>query len=76
MRNMVMENHKKSHENSQNFYWTFGVSLKTYFDPIFGFDIAKFDRYLIKSEPNKSIKQTVRAKYGKNGVEIINNLLA
>ena len=76
MRHTILKNHKKSHENSQNFYWSFGVSLKEYFDPVFGFDIAKFDKEVIKSKPNKSIKQTVRAKYGKCGVEIIDNLLA
>lgn len=76
MRDFIMENHKKSYENSQKFYNIFGISLKKYFTPIFGFDIIKFDEEIIKTEPNKSMNATVKAKYGKNGVEIIKNLLA
>ena len=76
MRDFIMKNHKKNHEYSNKFYWTFGVSLKTYLDPMFGLDIVKFDEEVIKTEPNKSMKSTIRAKYGKNGVEIITNLLA
>ena len=75
MRRIILNHHKIIHENRQEFYNTFGVSLKDFFDPILGFDIVKFDEEIIKPSANESTKDKILRDYGQNGVEVIENLL-
>lgn len=76
MRKIILNHHKIIHENRQEFYNTFGISLKEWFDPILGFDIVGFDKEIIKSSDNESIKDKILRKYGQNGVDVITDLLA
>jgi len=75
MRKIILNNHKIIKENRQKFYNTFGFSLLDFYDPILGFDLSKFDKEVIRSSDNESIKDKVLRKYGQNGVEVITNLL-
>jgi len=75
MRRIILNHHKIIKENIQEFYNTFGVSLKDFFDPILGFDIVKFDEEIIKPSANESTKDKILRDYGQNGVEVIENLL-
>lgn len=75
MRKIILNHHKIVYENKQDFYNSFGVSLEEFFDPITGFDIIKFDKKFIKTVSNESIKDKVFRKFGREGVDIITNLL-
>lgn len=76
MRDIVLKNHKKSHDYAPGFYSVFKICLGHYFDSITGFDIVKFDDEVTKSAPNESTKDAVLSKYGQEGVDIIVRLLA
>lgn len=76
MRDVLLGNRKKLHDNSKGFYCTFKVSLHNYFDIITGFEITKFEDEVIKSAPNISMKDAVLSEYGQEGVDIIVKLIA
>ena len=75
MKKIILNHHKVIHENRQEFYNTFGVSLKEYYDPILGFDVVKFDKEVIKPSDGESTKDKVLRKYGQNGVDVVTNLI-
>ena len=75
MRNLLLGNRKKVHDNKNAFYCTFGVSLDNYFDIVTGFAITKFEDDVIKSAPNVSMKDTVLSRYGQEGIDIIVRLI-
>ena len=75
MRKIILNHHKIKNENRQEFYNSFGVSLDNFFDLITGFDIAKFDKEIIKSADNESVKDKVLRKYGQGAVDVIIDLL-
>ena len=56
------------------FQKTFGVSLRQFWDKLFGFDVFKFDEF-IKSPDGESIKQCVRDQYGEAAADMITTLL-
>jgi len=75
LREIVLKNNKKKHQSEQEFFNVFGVSLSSFFDPIFGFNIIAFDEEVIKPSANESTKDKILRKYGEKGVECIKNLL-
>lgn len=55
----------------------FGVPLSSYWpNDHTGFDITRFDEYLIESGENESVAQAVERKYGKRALEIVRELIA
>ena len=75
MRKIILDHHKAIHENKQEFYNVFGIALVSFFNPITGFDIVKFDEEFIKSADGESVKDKVLCKFGQEGVDVITNLL-
>lgn len=75
MRKIILNRHKVIKENKREFYNIFKVLLSDFFDPVFGFNLSKFDRRIIKSKNNEFIKNRIEKDYGKEGVDIIIDLL-
>ena len=53
----------------------FKVGMMTYYDPIYGFDIVKFDDEVIKPIDNESCADKIEREHGKNAVIVITQLL-
>lgn len=76
----VIAARKKFSETRKEFYEIFGVPLNKYWDiytpagMLCGFDITRFDDEVIKSD-KESMRDTVLAKYGERGVQLIHKLI-
>jgi len=54
----------------------FGVSLRSYWNNITGFDIVMFDDDVIKSPENESMGATVLETYGQEAYDLIRRLIS
>lgn len=59
---------------ANEFQRIFGLRLGDYLNPIFGFDICKFDED-IKTPDNISTKDFILSKFGDNAVKFIEQLI-
>ena len=73
--NFMLENKNKYIKYYPKFSSIFGVSLKRYWDNMFGFDVVKFDDEFIKAPDGISTAQAIEEKYGKDAVELIRILI-
>ena len=72
----VLKERMKSLDNCEKFQKIFGTRLKPFWqDNIFGFDIVVFDEWL-KVPDGISMNDYILQKYGQEGVDVINALLA
>lgn len=61
-------------ENTKKFQSVFGVSLETFSDSLFGFDVVGFDEWL-KTPDGTSTADFTKEKFGQEGLDIINSLI-
>lgn len=61
--------------HSIEFELTFGKPLGHFMDPIFGFDLVRFDEHLIKPEEGQSTEEAIKARYGQRAVNLIRELI-
>ncbi len=72
----VLKNRMKALDNCNEFQRIFGIRLKPYWDGnILGFDVIKFDEWLEVPE-DISTMEHIKVKFGQDGCDIINKLLA
>ena len=65
---------------ARKFKTIFGWSIMNYFNPIYGFDITKFDddlkeRYGDYEDEKTSLKDFIEDKFGDNAVGVIKKLI-
>ena len=65
----------KEEKYADSFQKTFGINLHPFMNPIYGFQILKFERWLNRIDDGTSIRQYVAKKYNKKAAELINDLL-
>lgn len=71
----IRENHLKLCKNRDQFYKTFNEKLDKFFDIKTGFNLVEFDKALLQTVNNKSLKGTLREKYGKEASDFVKSLL-
>ncbi len=72
----VLKERMKSLDNCDRFQKVFGTRLKPFWqNNIFGFDIVAFDKWL-EVPDGTSTNDCILEKYGQEGLDIINALLA
>lgn len=71
----VGQNIERRKRYDREFQRVFGVPLANYFCNLTGFDICKFDEDFIKSKDGESCSDAVLAKFNREGLEIIKNLM-
>ena len=59
----------------EKFKRTFGVSLQKFWDPMIGFDVFKFDKW-VKTPDGVSCRAHVVKTYGRDAVDLIELLIA
>jgi len=70
LRDFIIGNKKKLHDNRDKFFEIFNVPLDNYWD-LTGFDVIKFDEELIKPEDGVSAYNAVLWFYGQDAVDFI-----
>lgn len=73
MRDMMERNRRLFVANRREFQGHFGLSLKCFWDHLYGFDMTKFDAFIDPGE-NESIRDKVASKYGEAAVAVIERL--
>ena len=73
IRDSVLNNKKKYHDNHARFRDIFGDNLANYWD-LTGFDVIKFDD-LIQPGENQSTDDAIREKYGQEAVDFAHSLI-
>lgn len=74
MRNILLENKKKLHQNRNAFNSVFNLDLADYIDAVTGFDICQFDSD-IKTPRGISLKDHLTKKYGENVAKLVEGLI-
>tara|TARA_Y100000310_G_scaffold345442_1_gene465065 strand:+ start:4745 stop:4969 length:225 start_codon:yes stop_codon:yes gene_type:complete len=70
MKDIVAINKKILREKGKEFKRIFGVDIRHFLNPIFGFDIVSFGVYL-QVPDYTSVKDFIRDRYNQNAVELI-----
>ena len=76
MNDFITNNLNIRNQEHLNFSRIFGVTLNSFFDNLFGFDIVKFDEDFIKTPDDQSMEEYIQEKYGEKGVAVIKRLIA
>jgi len=63
-----------SDSQKRDFKRYFGTELRSYWHPLLGFDIVRFDDEVVKSG-NMSVRDAVQQSYGMDAVALIHKLL-
>ena len=74
LREFVLDNKKRQHLYHGLFGETFGKSLDNFMDPLLGFDIVKFDKYIAPPD-GQSLSDFIAGKYGETARVLVQNLL-
>ncbi len=74
LRDLVIKNKRKFHDNQLAFHTTFGISLKEYWDLIFGFELFKFDEWL-GTPDGISTHDYILTKYGEGALKLVEGLI-
>lgn len=76
MKEYLLKERYKQLDYNMPFVKLFGVRLFRFFPHVmFGFDVIAFDKW-IEPHKNESTIQAVKRKFGQNGVNLIDKLLA
>jgi len=73
---LVRRNLELYGQTYREFVEIFGVSLRSYWNNITGFDIVMFDDDVIKSPENESMGATVLETYGQEAYDLIRRLIS
>ena len=73
---LVRRNLELYGQTYREFTEMFGVSLRSYWNNITGFDIVRFDDDVIKSPENESMGATVLETYGQEAYDLIRRLIS
>ena len=73
---LVRRNLELYGQTYREFTEMFGVSLRSYWNNITGFDIVMFDDDVIKSPENESMGATVLETYGQEAYDLIRRLIS
>ena len=72
---LIKSNDKLYRQYAHEFAELFGIHLRPFWNNITGFDIVKFDEHIIQSPDGQSMEDVINNEYGKEGVNIIKNLI-
>jgi hypothetical protein len=73
---LVRQNLDLYRQTYREFAKIFGVSLRSYWNNITGFDIVMFDDEFIKSPDNKSMGDAILETYGQEAYDLIRRLIS
>ncbi len=71
----LLERHEAEMRQAIPFRNMFGIPLRRYWNPQFGFDICNFDTDIVKSPDGESPKDAIQRQWGDEGLAIIVDLM-
>lgn len=70
----IADNNARFKELAPKFQKMFGVKLRSFYHPVTGFDVVKFDEQFVNPNENESSAAAVKRKWGKDAVALIEQL--
>tara|TARA_Y100000310_G_scaffold292109_1_gene320594 strand:+ start:251 stop:478 length:228 start_codon:yes stop_codon:yes gene_type:complete len=74
IQDIITKNKQILRENGDEFKLIFNVDIRKFLNPILGFDLVSFEKYL-QVPDSPSIQDFIRENYGESAVQLVKNCL-